>query len=96
VLFLWLTPLVLKHGFCDASDLAYGACIYVKCISSHNVVHVTLLSSKSQVARIKKQMVPRHDLCDALLLARLLHKVIDALNFEPSNNIFLWTDCCCP
>jgi hypothetical protein len=64
----------------------------VKHISLRNVVHVTLLTSKSWVAPIKKQTVPRHELCVALLLARLLHNVIDALNFEPSNNIFLWTD----
>jgi hypothetical protein len=76
------------HGFCDASELAYGPCVYVKCITAHNVVHVTLLTSKSRVATIKKETFPRLELCGALLLARLLHKIIDALNFEPSNNNF--------
>jgi hypothetical protein len=61
---------------------------YVKCISAHNVVHVTMLTSKSRVAPIKKQTLPTLELCGALLLARLLHKVIDALSFEQSNNIF--------
>lgn len=72
------------HGFCDASESAYGACMYIKCISASNEVLVVLLTSKSRVSPL--------ELCGAVLLATLMAKCIDALKLKSSINIFYWTD----
>lgn len=38
------------HGFCDASESAYGACIYIQSISRSGKINVRLLCSKARVA----------------------------------------------
>lgn len=78
------------HGFCDASELAYAAVIYVKatCIDQ---VNISLLSAKTKVAPIKKMTIPRLELCGAFLLARLMKQVTEALQLNCSS-IHMWTD----
>ena len=41
------------HTFCDASNVAYGACTYIRMIDANNRIHCCLLSGKSRVAPIK-------------------------------------------
>ena len=64
------------HGFCDASESAYGACIYIRCTDADNQPRTQLLCSKSRVAPVKKVSLPRLELCSAVLLSRLLNKVV--------------------
>lgn len=64
--------LVDMHGFCDASQMAYGACIYCRCVNVDGVVSTVLLSSKSRVAPLKAVSLPRLELCGAVLLAQLI------------------------
>ncbi|XP_060861005.1 uncharacterized protein LOC132938271 [Metopolophium dirhodum] len=68
------------HGFCDASQEAYGACIYVrtKGIDEDGQVYSRLLCSKSRVAPLKGSTIPRLELCGALVLAQLAIKVASA------------------
>jgi len=72
---------VTLYGFCDASQDAYGACIYVK-IRDKNRQAARLLCSKARIAPIKPISIPRLELCGALLLARLIAQVKQACKFE--------------
>ncbi|GBM79999.1 hypothetical protein AVEN_203766-1, partial [Araneus ventricosus] len=79
------------HGFADASELAYGAVIYVKSINSNGGSEVKLLISKSRVAPLKFVTIPRLELCAAVLLSKLMRRVLRALKLEVSKTYF-WTD----
>ena len=79
------------HGFSDASTMAYGACVYVRTISHDGKILVKLLCAKSRIAPLKATTIPRLELCGALLLARLIHKVRTALETEIHAQ-YLWSD----
>lgn len=79
------------HIFCDASQTAYGACIYVRSVNTNGEVLVRLLTAKSRVAPIKPTTIPRLELCAALVGVRLYDKVIHSLNAAIHNSIF-WSD----
>lgn len=59
------------HIFCDASEYAYGACIYLRSETSDGQVSSRLVSSKSRVAPIKVQTIPRLELLGAVTAAEL-------------------------
>ncbi|XP_035232872.1 uncharacterized protein LOC118204681, partial [Stegodyphus dumicola] len=79
------------HGFCDASELAYGAVVYCKSISQYGEVVISLVTSKSKVSPVKQVTIPRLELCAAVLLAKLMTRVISALKFNV-NNVFFCSD----
>ncbi|XP_018378079.1 PREDICTED: uncharacterized protein LOC108770842 [Trachymyrmex cornetzi] len=67
------------HGFCDASAVGYGACIYVRSRDESGNVLVRLLCAKSRVAPLKTLTIPRLELCGALILAQLYGEIIATL-----------------
>ncbi|XP_018405227.1 PREDICTED: uncharacterized protein LOC108781676 [Cyphomyrmex costatus] len=79
------------HGFCDASQNAYGACIYVRTRTAPHEYRSELLCSRSRVAPLKAMSLPRLELCAALLLARLIAKVREAIRIDHLK-VFLWSD----
>ena len=69
------------HGFSDASTRAYAAVVYLQCWSGEERKSV-FVASKSRVAPVNEQTVPRLELLGALLLARLIKTVYSALESE--------------
>jgi hypothetical protein len=79
------------NSFSDASEEAYGACIFIKSRDSQNHCHVKLLCAKSRVAPLKTISLPRLELCAAFLLAQLYKNVISSLKME-IDNCYFWSD----
>lgn len=78
------------HGFCDASEKAYAAAVYLRCVFPTGQVKVNLLVAKSRVAPTKTITIPKLELCGALLLANLMTKVNSALKMQLE--MLAWTD----
>ncbi|XP_058827626.1 uncharacterized protein LOC131687552 [Topomyia yanbarensis] len=79
---------VQLHFFSDASEHAYGSCVYVRSTDASSAVKVCLLTAKSKVAPLKKQSIPRLELCGALLSAELYEKVTSSLQIHT----FFWVN----
>ncbi|XP_053686318.1 uncharacterized protein LOC128735858 [Sabethes cyaneus] len=79
------------HGFSDPSTTAYGACIYLRSLFVDGSAKLRLLTSKSKLAPLSELTIPRKELCAALLLTRLLAKVLPALDM-PVQEVVLWSD----
>ncbi|XP_012543611.2 uncharacterized protein LOC105841045 [Monomorium pharaonis] len=78
------------HGFCDASQKGYGACLYIR--SSHSqVTTVRLACAKFRVAPVKGSTIPRLELCGALTLVQLYKETYAKSNLKFDRVIF-WTD----
>ncbi|XP_018396617.1 PREDICTED: uncharacterized protein LOC108774886 [Cyphomyrmex costatus] len=80
------------HGFADASEVAYGACVYMRSANAVNAHQVMLICSKSRVAPIKKKLsLPKLELCAALLLSQLCQTVLKAFHVTV-DKVVLWSD----
>lgn len=79
------------HIFSDASERAYGACLYVRSSNDNGEVMVRLLLAKSRVAPLKTTTIPRLELCGALVGTRLYEKVLASLKVQVTRTVF-WTD----
>ncbi|XP_058836359.1 uncharacterized protein LOC131692951 [Topomyia yanbarensis] len=85
------------HGFCDASEVAYGACLYLRSTSADGSVTVRLITAKSRVAPLedpdrkkKRQSIPRLELSSALLLSHLYEKLVCSI--QTPMPAYFWTD----
>ena len=80
------------HGFCDSSNVAHAAAVYVRLVTSVRVV-VNLLSAKSKVAPLKAVKIPRLELFACLLLSKLVVSVRKAVEVEVKIGlVMLWSD----
>ncbi|XP_028411629.1 uncharacterized protein LOC114534388 [Dendronephthya gigantea] len=82
------------HTFCDASEEAFAASVYLRSVSEDNHVVCSLVMAKTKVAPKKALSVARLELQAAVLGARLAKYVTEALT-RPVNRLFFWTDSKC-
>jgi len=81
------------HGFADASEKAYGAVVYLRLETTTGTVFTQLLSSKTRVAPINGETIPRLELLGALVLARLVNTVLTAFDGTLEvDAVFFWSD----
>ena len=70
-------PNILEfHGFSDASQHAYAAVLYLRVVNTDGSVVTRLVASKTRVAPLKKQSIPRLELLGMLILTRLVATVL--------------------
>ena len=79
--------------FCDSSETAMAACVYV-CSTAVTRRNPRLLAAKTRLAPLKKQSVPRLELCAMCLGAKLVNAVQAALSHSPRqcDTILAFTD----
>lgn len=82
--------LVAIHGFADASEVAYGAVVYLQ-LKDETGERMVFFASKARVAPTKTLTIPRLELCAALLLSKLTSSVIAAIGAE-GKPVFVWSD----
>lgn len=78
-------------GFSDASEKMYGICIYLVALHPNDDLSSRLVFSKSKVAPLKTQSIPRLELCAFLMLAAQIERVKRALTLNISSTK-LFTD----
>ena len=79
-------------GFCDASVQAYAAVVYLV-IESDVSTDVKFIVTKTRVAPLQPQTVPRLELLSAFLLSKLISSVADCLSFTiPKLGFRCYTD----
>jgi len=73
------------HAFGDASEKAYGACVYLTA-RKNNIITSSLVIAKARVTSVKSVTLPRLELLGAVMAAQLLEFV--------RNSLKLGKDCC--
>lgn len=79
------------HVFTDASEKAYCAAAYLRCVKENRECTTSLITSKMKVAPLKKMTIPRLELMGALIGARLGKFISNNLNVN-DNEMYFWTD----
>ena len=80
------------HGFSDASSIAYGGNVYLR-VNASTGVSTQLLASKTRVAPLKGETIPRLELLGALTLAKLINSVCNSLDgVLKIDEIICWVD----
>ena len=80
------------QAFGDASEVGYGACVYVRVRMKDDTWVASLVMSKAKVAPLKRVTLPRLELLGAVLCARLLVFVRRALKLDENVGYRCWTD----
>ena len=81
------------HGFSDASEQAIAAVAYLRTVYEAGDVDVRLIASKTKVAPLKKQSIPRLELMGAYILSQLVDTACNAFKLLPFEvEVYYWVD----
>ena len=78
------------HVFCDASELAFGACVYVRYSFKNGKHECALVMAKSRLAPIKTETLPRLELDSAGSGALAARVVVYELDL-PVKRVLYWS-----
>jgi hypothetical protein len=79
------------HLFTDASEMAYGAVIYMRSVREDENIEVHILCAKNRVAHLgQARTIAEMELLGILCGARMVDRVISTL--ARIDKVFLWTD----
>ena len=83
-----------RHGFSDASEKAYGCCLYLKCVTKNNFISTSLVASKSRVAPYKNpRTITRPELLGNLILSHLILTVFNSFKGEIDiSSLYVWSN----
>ncbi|XP_011879618.1 PREDICTED: uncharacterized protein LOC105568508, partial [Vollenhovia emeryi] len=70
------------HGFCDASQHAMAASVYLRTTNEDGSVTTNLIASKTKVAPLKRLTIPRLELSSAIILTKLVVHILRILDDE--------------
>lgn len=74
------------------SEKGYAAAVYLRC-ANNSTVNFHLIFAKSKVSPLKRVSIPRLELCDALLSAKLVHHTQELLKSSSTiTALSAWTD----
>lgn len=80
------------HAFADASRTAYAAAVYMRVISPSGQIYVHLMTAKTKVSPVEKEIsIPRLELCAAVLAAKLIFEVSEVMDV-PQEKLYAWSD----
>lgn len=79
------------HGFCYASNKAYGITIYARITDQKGEIHSNLIMAESRVAPIKTLTTPRLELLAAVMLSKKIKCLIETCEFSNAS-VYLWSD----
>uniref|UniRef100_A0A8D9B3Q3 Integrase catalytic domain-containing protein n=1 Tax=Cacopsylla melanoneura TaxID=428564 RepID=A0A8D9B3Q3_9HEMI len=80
-------------GFSDSSSQGYGAVIYSRVKLPDGNIVIELVCSRSKVAPLQAQSIPRLELCGILLLSNLMKSIMDSYSVRYKiENYFGFTD----
>ncbi|XP_035218053.1 uncharacterized protein LOC118191358 [Stegodyphus dumicola] len=78
------------HCFCDASEVSYAACIFLRS-EFNEKISVKLVTSKSRVAPTKENTIPRLELLGSFDLINIIWSSRRQLELK-DNTVYFWTD----
>ena len=78
------------HRFSDSSEHAYAAVLYLRTVNKNGELITRLEASKTRVVPTVKQSIPRLKLLGALILVRLIKRVLQICPQKPK--VTCWVD----
>ena len=79
------------HTFVDASENAYGAVVYVRCLLKDGSVTRNIVAAKARVAPSVSTSIPRLELMAAVIGVRLTTRITKVLDIPMCRSTF-WSD----